>query len=95
MSISEDMRCSKCGSYNVGLDFETNQITCTDCKKTDRAKRFDLEEYKLNSIAQEETDIARLKSKGTDVNITTKIKDVNDLNKDLGYENDFSQMGLS
>ena len=94
MSIIEGMKCSKCGGFNVSLDFDTNAVTCNDCKKTDKAKKFDLEEYKLNSIAQEEMDIARLKSKGTDVNITTKIKDVQELNKDLGVDNDFSKMGL-
>jgi len=97
MSINEGMQCSKCGSYNVSLDFETNQATCNDCKETNQSKRFDLEEYRLNQIANEEGNIAKLKTYGTEVNITTKIKDPKQLNKDLGVdpdENDFSRIGL-
>jgi len=94
MSINEGMSCVKCGSYNVSLDFETNQVTCNDCKETNKAKKFDLEEYKLNEISKEETNIAKLKVQGTDINIITKIKDPMDLNKDLGIDNDFSNVGL-
>lgn len=95
--INEGMKCLKCGGLDVSLDFDTNELICNNpsCKNTAIANsknRFDIEEYKQNKINEEENQINRLKMSGTQINIKTKMKNIQDLNKDIN--NDFSGIGL-
>jgi len=85
--MSEALKCSNCGSFNIGMDLSTGQTECYDCHSHNKPKKFDMEEYKNDSIEREEETLNKLRVLGTQVKIDPKTPDQKDLN-------DFSRLGL-
>ena len=83
----EAYKCDKCGSFNLSFDLETGVKECNECKTTIKGKKFDIEEYRTNSISKEENEVNKMKIMGVDVKVDVTLDDPNEYN-------DFSHMGL-
>jgi len=76
-------KCPKCGGMNISLDISTGKKTCIDCQKDIKAKKVDIEEYRLDNVRKEEERFEALKQQGVQINIDVKRDKISDENYNI------------